>query len=158
MHNPLRRLTFRSGPFPSSSLVTWRDRIALSPPVIALGRLVTSLSMALTERRRRPWLAMIAIPLEMSATMSMLLWWTWPLLIFAIWWWSDTGWRWTWLVGVEAGLFGTQWTYAGALALGNFPKDRPLVATIWIGVALSLAAASAHGRRQNDPVLRRQGG
>jgi hypothetical protein len=95
---------------------------------------------------------MVALPLEMSATMSLLLWWTWPALIFCIWWWADSAWRWTWIVGFEAGLFGTQWTVAGALSLGDFPNSRPLIATIWIGCALALAAVSAYNRRRNGSL------
>jgi hypothetical protein len=102
--------------------------------------------MALRQRRCRLWLAMVAIPLEMSATMCLLLWWTWPALIFCIWWWANSTWRWTWIVGVEAGVFGTQWTYAGAVALGNFPNSRAIIAGIWIGCALALAAVSAFSR------------
>jgi hypothetical protein len=89
----------------------------------------------------------------MSATMSLLLWWTWPILIFCIWWWADSTWRWTWLIGFEAGLFGTQWTYAGAVALGEFPRSRPIITAIWIACAFALAAVSAHSRRRNSSSL-----
>lgn len=80
--------------------------------------------------------------------MALLLWWTWPVLVLCIWWWADsTQWRWTWLVGFEEGIFGTQWLYCGAIALGEFPNMHPLIAVIWIGSALALAAASGYNRR-----------
>jgi hypothetical protein len=137
----------------NSSLPGLRDRVALSDVVLAFGQLITSVAIAMRTRKRRPWLAMVAGPLEMSATMSLLLWWTWPILIFCIWWWADSAWRWTWLVGFEAGLFGTQWTYAGAVALGEFPRSRPIIAAIWIACAFALAAVSAYSRRRNGSSL-----
>jgi len=93
---------------------------------------------------------MVAVPLEMAATMSVELWWAWPALIFCIWWWADSRWRWTWIVGVESGLFGTLWTYSGAQALAQFPQSRIIVGAIWIGLALALAAVSAYNRRTNS--------
>ena len=92
---------------------------------------------------------MIAVPLAISATVPLLLWWTWPVLIFCAWWWADSAWRWTWLVSVEASLFVAQWTYGGALALREFPDSRAITATIWIACALALAAVSAYNRRHN---------
>lgn len=127
-------------------LPTWRDRVALSRPIIAVGTSVTLIALALRSRRRRPWLAMIAVPLEMSATLSVGLWWTWPALIFSTWWWANSEWRWSWVVGVEAGIVGTEWAYGGAVALGDFPDSRPLVGSIWIACALALAAVSARNR------------
>jgi len=145
----MRRL--RGDPRPAHQHLPWmwRDHISLSAPVIAVGRGTTSIALAVTSRRRRPWLAMVALPLEMSATMCLLLWWTWPVLIFCVWWWADATWRWTWFVGVEAGLFGTEWCYAGAVALGNFADSRGIVAGIWAGCAVALAAVSANNRYRN---------
>ncbi len=94
---------------------------------------------------------MVAGPLAMSAAMAELLWWTWPVLIIGIWWWADRSWRRTWIVGVEAGIFGAQWTIAGALALGDFPGARLLIGTVWISSALALAGVSAYNRCQNGP-------
>lgn len=130
-------------------LLTWRDRVALSRPIIAVGTSVTLIALALRSRRRRPWLAMVAVPLEMSATMSIGLWWTWPALIFGTWWWANSTWRWSWVVGTEAGIVGTEWSFGGAVALGDFPNSRLLVGSIWIACALALAVVSAHTRRQH---------
>lgn len=93
---------------------------------------------------------MVAVPLEMTATMSLFLWWTWPVLVLCIWWWADSTWRWTWIVGVQCGLFGTEWTYCGAVALGQLPQWRPLVCTLWLGCPLALAAVSAYNRSRNS--------
>ena len=127
-------------------ILTWRDRFALSAPVLALGCTLSSISVAVESRRRRPWLAMAGVPLEMAATMTLQLWWTWPALVFCIWWWAPSSWKWTWIVGFEAGLFGTLWVYSFATALAQFTDSRLIVGTIWIGSALALAGVSACNR------------
>lgn len=134
---------------PTPAFPAWRDRIALSSPVIELGRLVTALAECVGSRRRRPRLSQIAVPLEMAAALTAGLWWTLPILILCIWWWARVDRPWTWLVGVQSGAFGTLWTYSGATALAQAPQQRPLVAAIWIGCALSLAAVSYYNRSRN---------
>lgn len=134
---------------PGRSLPTWQHRVALSGPVIALGRIASSVDALVTSRRRRPWLAMVAAPLAMSATMLMSMWWSWPLLTLCVWWWADSGSHRTWIVGVEAALFGAMWTYAGAVALADFPDSRTVIATTWITCALAMAAVSAYNHRHN---------
>jgi len=119
-----------------------RDRIALSEPVIVIGRLTSSLAYTVLHRSSRPWLAMVAVPLLMNATMMLTLWWTWPGLIVFVWWWADRHWRYTWVVGVESGAVGTCWCIAGASALAYFNQSVPIVGFAWIATALLLALES----------------
>jgi len=125
------------------------DRVALSERVIRIGRIRTRVHVALSSRRSRPWIAMVAVPLAMTATMLLLDWWAWPALGLCAWWWADRSWRWTWLVAVEAGLVGTQWAFIGAYGLADFPNHRGIVAAVWIGFASALAGASWLNRRRN---------
>jgi hypothetical protein len=144
----------RGADTPATNLHTWRDAVALSRPILALGRVLTVGAELIRTRRSRPWLGMVAVPLAMLASMLRLLWWCWPPLIAVAWWFADRRWRWTWLVAVEAGVDGTPWAYAGAMALGSFPNARLIVAAIWIGLAVLLLAASVsirHGNREAPP-------
>jgi len=125
------------------------DRIALSDHTIRVGHLRTRIDGALMGRRSRPWTAMVAVPLEMVATMLVLAWWTWPILGICAWWFADRSWRWTWLVAMEAGLVGTQWAYIGVYSLADFPNHRTAVAAVWIGYAAALAFVSWLNRRRN---------
>ncbi len=142
LHLPLHRRV------PTDSLLTWKDRIALSTPMIAIGRCASALAYVTANRRSRPWLSMVAVPLALNAATLTLFWWAWFLLVPCIWWWSDRTWRWTWLVGVQASAFGTLWMWSGAEGLAESPDLRWLVAAYWIGTAGTLAACSAINRRR----------
>ena len=122
--------------------VTLRDRVALSDSVISAGRLLSNLAYMVSQRRNRPWLAMVAVPLLMNATMLMTLWWTWPGLIVCVWWWAERSWRYSWVAGVECAAIGTCWCMAGSSALALFNHSVLLVGAIWIATALVLAVES----------------
>ncbi len=143
-----RRRATHAQKAPPSSLLTRRDRIALSAPVLFIGRCVTAAVTTARGRTSRPWLAMVAVPLAMSATLPVGLWWAWPALIVCAWWWADRAYASNWIVAVEAGIVGSQWVVVGAIELGEEPVSRGLVASIWIGFAAALAAASAFNRRR----------
>lgn len=128
------------------------DRIALSNAALMLGHLRISWRERAAGRRPRPWLAMVAVPLAMNASGLMDAWWTWPALIVCAWWWSERTYRWAWVVAIEAGALGTGWAYAGAYNLGQSPQHRVLVAAVWLGYALVLAAASIFTRRHRAHV------
>jgi hypothetical protein len=99
---------------------------------------------------------MIAVPLEMTASMLVALWWTWPPLVACAWWWADRRWRWTWLLAVTKGIVGTLWASVGAFSLREFPHSRPLVATLWTAFPAVLAALSALNRHRNHQRFRPQ--
>lgn len=105
-------------------------------------------------RCERPLLALIAVPLAMTAAMDLVvldgtppLWASWlPLLVLAWWWAPRRDFRWAFLLALEAGTMGVQWSLMGAFSLGTWPDHRSLIATIWIAGALVIAAMSALNR------------
>lgn len=90
---------------------------------------------------------MVAVPLAMTATMPLLLWWLWPALIFAAWWWADRNLRWEWIHAVQVGFFSTQWAIAGTYGIIDFPSHRLVVYAIWLFFPLLLLGAALHDRR-----------
>jgi hypothetical protein len=122
-------------------------------------RAAKSLRVDVITRDERPLLALVAVPLTMTASMdgvvlgSGLLWLAWVPLILCAWWWAPRhDFRWAFLLSIEAGALGAQWSYLGGVALGTWPESRPLVAAIWIAAALLLAAAAALNRwRYHSP-------
>jgi hypothetical protein len=117
-------------------------------------RAVASMRCATAARTERPWLALVAVPLAMTASMDAFtldgsppLWIAWLPLAGCAWWWAPRHeFRWTFLLALEAGGFGVQWSLLGALSLAAWPGSRGLVAGLWIGVALLVAAVSALNR------------
>jgi hypothetical protein len=91
---------------------------------------------------------MITVPLAMTATSLLVLWWTWPPLLLCAWWWADRGSRWTWVMAAEAGVLGTQWAYLGVYALGSWPTQLLAVGISWASYPLLLALVCWHGRRR----------
>ncbi|MHB8438506.1 MAG: hypothetical protein ACYDD4_05010 [Acidimicrobiales bacterium] len=112
---------------------------------------VYALRIAAGRRNYRPWLALIVVPLAMTAsalTVSDAAWpaalWL-PLLIGA-WWWYP-GWRWGWVLAFEFGAVGTQWAIIGAYSLHEFPGNRLLIEVLWTGYAVAIAIAGIISRR-----------
>ncbi len=93
---------------------------------------------------------MTSVPLAITAGCLSHQWWTVVPLYFCAWWWADQRWRWTWLVAVESGAFGTMWSYSGATALAQFREYTIAVGLVWIFFALALAAVSAYNRKHNS--------
>lgn len=127
--------------------------------------LVDRMSLYVAARTARPWLALVAVPLAITASMdamaglagSGLLWLTWLPLAFAAWWWAPWRggeFRWAFLLALEAGVIGIQWSLIGAFALGGWPDSRLLVGSTWIAAALAIAAAAGLNRlRHRSPGL-----
>jgi hypothetical protein len=114
---------------------------------IALSALTPSSIAA--HRTERPWLALVGLPLEMIATALTGQWIAWPLLVALSWWWTPL-WRWSWALTLQEGIFGAEWAYAGATALGTFHARRLMIAAPWIGVPVLLAIAAARNRYRMD--------
>lgn len=73
-------------------------------------------------------------------------WWLWiPLTLGAAA--CTPNWHWSWVLSLELGLVGTEWTYVGATALATWPTRRPLIGVVWGGAALALAVAGMLNRR-----------
>jgi hypothetical protein len=109
------------------------------------------------SRAARPWLAMVAVPLGVTA-LGALASINSPLLVGilvlsgAAWWWSPREHRWTWLLVIQSGLVGAEWAYDGATALSEWPSDRVVVDLGWCGFAVALAACSLFVRlRERTP-------
>ncbi len=66
-------------------------------------------------RRERAWLGVVGVPLAMTATGLVKLWWTWPLLLVCSWT-CTPSWRWSWMLALEEALVGLQWAFVGAAA------------------------------------------
>jgi hypothetical protein len=97
-------------------------------------------------RSDRPWLAVVAIPLAMVATVLAGEWWTVPPLLACAWWWSPR-WQWTWVVACEQAMVGALWAYLGAINLASLPSHRLAVGAVWAGFAGALAFSGARLRR-----------
>ncbi len=93
---------------------------------------------------------MTAVPLAMVACDLLQLWGLFIPLCCCAWWYADRKWRWTWVVAVESGAFGTLWAYSFAVALSQFATHRLLVGAVWVSLAAALAAVSLVNRVQNS--------
>jgi hypothetical protein len=112
--------------------------------LLGVQRVVGTVRVAWTQRRDRPWLALIAVPLAMNASGLIQLWWLWiPLVAGAV---SCTpAWRWSFVLTLQLAVFGTEWAYVGATSLAQWPAQRLVVGVAWASVALYLGgAASLH--------------
>lgn len=119
-----------------------------------LSRAAATVLRAVGKRPERPLLGLIAVPLAMNESMDAVVlspqsrtWLAWLPLLFCAWWWAPRRqFRWTFLIALEAGALGAQWSYLGGVALATWPQSRGSVAAIWIGVALLLAGGAALNR------------
>lgn len=95
------------------------------------------------SRDERKHLAMLGIPLAVvAALLSEQPWMVLPLTACA-WWWAPRDWGWEWLVAIGRGVIATEWAALGSSALATWPRQRALVATVWIApVAMLLLAAA----------------
>lgn len=103
-------------------------------------------SSAFGPRVQREWTALVAVPLLMTATALAGMWTTWPILLFASWWWLPL-WRWSWLIVTVEGPFGAQWAYSGATGFATFPNHFAVIAVVWIIVPALIAASFYANRR-----------
>jgi len=107
------------------------------------------------SRWPRPWLGMVAVPLEATACILVgyynhVLIWTFIPLAVAAWWWCPRESRWIWLLALQGGCVGAEWAFVGAAALAVFPNHLLLVGVIWGGFAAALAGTCAFVRwREN---------
>lgn len=123
------------------------ERIVLSDAANALGRWISAAGYLVETRQPRPWVAMVAVPLEINAAVTASVWWPWPLLIACIWWWADRNLPRMWLKSVEYSSIGSIWCMTLPLALAVFPTSRTIVGIVWGGAALILAVAAFSVRR-----------
>jgi hypothetical protein len=126
-------------PTAGASLVArTRDRLVYGHP--ALGAWLSEQVDGIWLRRRRPWLAALAVPLAMNATMLLTLWWTWFPLGLCAWWWSDRAPLHAWLFSLQRGTVGTGWCVAGTSALQYWSGSMLIVGAAWVAAASTLAA------------------
>lgn len=92
-------------------------------------------------------MASVVVPLAITAAVGSSQWWTLSAFASAAWWFGSP--RWSWLVSVEAGLFGAEWAVAGGVALRDLPHLRVPVELTWLALPVGLACVSAwpHLRR-----------
>jgi hypothetical protein len=127
----------------TKTLVIESVRRVVSMPAL---RIRSEVLDAWSERRDRPWLALVAVPLAMNATGLVGLWWTWPpmLLGAAA---CTRAWRWSWVLALQLGAIGTEWAYVGAASLVQWPTQRLAVGAIWATVAFYFAGAGSLHRQ-----------
>ncbi len=102
-------------------------------------------------RRERPWLGLVAVPLEMTATALANMWWTWPVLLLGAWV-CLRSWVWSWVLTLELGLVGLVWGYVGASYLAQFPDEPLLVGAVWMAFpGVLVVAGVVNRRRANRP-------
>jgi hypothetical protein len=112
-------------------------------------RATSAARLVWAQRRDRPWLALVAVPLAMNASGLMQLWWLWvPLLLGAAA--CTPAWRWSWVLTFQLGAIGTEWAYVGATSLGQWPSQRLVVGATWACVALYLAGGASLHRQYRD--------
>ena len=121
----------------------------MRPAVIEVLRdLVRALATDWCARDDDAMLGMVAIPLAMTATGLLGLWWTWPVLVIesAI---AARSWRWSWIVALELAFVGTEWAFVGACAMASWPSLILPIGTVWAAFPAVLAVAVAHHRQQS---------
>jgi hypothetical protein len=122
---------------------------------VATQRAASAVRLAWMQRRDRPWLAMIAVPLAMNASGLMQDWWLWiPLLLGAAA--CTPAWRWSWVLSFQLGAIGTEWSYVGATSLGQWPGQRYFIGAAWAFVGLLLAVAAQLNRQLQAPQRHRR--
>jgi hypothetical protein len=102
-----------------------------------------------SARRERLWLGLIAVPLAMTASGLVGLWWPWPALLVGAWA-CMRSWHWLWLLALELGVVGVVWGVVGATYLAKYPDDRPVTAVAWMAVPLALSGGGLRNRRLHN--------
>ena len=100
-----------------------------------------------TRKTGRPWASLVVVPILMvGCVLTLHL----PLLIplaGLCWWWGSTpSDPWAWLLGILEAAWGVQWALLGLFGLVDYPEHRALVAVLWIGYAVLIAAIGAVNR------------
>ena len=122
-------------------------RAAYHPGVISRSPAASSLGTAIAGRRPLPLLAMTGVPLVVTASLVVDLWWSLAPLAVCAWWWAPRQWPWAWAMAVQIGVVGGAWASIGADALRAWPGSRLTVGAVWLGSAGALAATSWIVRR-----------
>jgi hypothetical protein len=111
---------------------------------------------AIIRRRERPWLTLVAVPLALAATMDVAVvlnggavFLSWAPLILAAWWWAPRSAPRAWLLAIEAGVLGVQWSLLGASALAAWPNSRMTTGAVWAGSAAVLAVVLFGARHRS---------
>lgn len=112
----------------------------------AVQRALTSARTLAAKRRDRPWLALVALPLAMTAAMCSLQLWLLPPLVLLCWYWGSEAGGWVWFLGIQEACFSVVWVFLGAATLAAFPQDRILVGIGWIAYAGIVLAAGCVNR------------
>ena len=105
--------------------------------------------VAWTTRRERAWLGLVAVPLAMTASGLVGMWWTWPLLVAGSWA-CTPSWRWSWMLALEEAFVSVQWAFVGAVALAQSPSARLLVGALWTAFPVTLVATGEMNRRRRN--------
>ena len=135
-----------------NSVITATRRVVNT---VTTQRAASSVHLAWTKRRDRPWLAIVAVALAMNASGLVAAWWLWvPLLLGAAT--CTPDWRWSWVLSFQLGIVGTEWAFVGATSLGQWPGQRLFIGASWALVALSLAVAAKLNRRLQGPQRQRR--
>lgn len=101
---------------------------------------------ALQHRRDR--LRVLGVPLAITASLTVGLWWIALPLALCAWWWSPryTGLEWVGAVG--RGVVGAVWALAGSSAFVSFPDHVLTVGVFWLlATGLLVGGSAALGRR-----------
>jgi hypothetical protein len=127
-------------------------RVPVADDVCDLGKLF---ARHWTLHEDNLWLAVIAAPLALTAFALLGQWWTWPVVMAAVFA-ASPSWRWFWLLALELAVIGAEWAYLGATGLADNPGNTLLIGSAWIAFPLALAAGGALNRkRHGHPVLSR---
>lgn len=123
--------------------------VAVPPPRVGLRvhRVASAIAHGWTARRDRPWISTVAVPLGMAGVGLLGQWWMWPALILSCV--VTSRWRWSWVLSLELGYLGTEWTFVGAYALGTWPGSVVLIGVVWAAFPAVLAVAIAQHRHQS---------
>jgi hypothetical protein len=94
-------------------------------------------------------MGMIIAPLALQAACLAGQWWALLPCGLLIYWWAPRD-GWSWLVGIQLALAGTEWAFISAWAMRTYPELRLPIGLIWILAALLIAGAGILSRRRAD--------
>jgi hypothetical protein len=119
-----------------------RPRLASTMSAVAW-----SVSDAMVSRMPLPRVALLGVPLAITASIVGGEWWMIAPLAWCAWWALGENTGWSWLTAVLRGLIGAAWASAGVSALVAFPRATIGVGVLWAGSAGLLAIFSREPRR-----------